>query len=122
MLRHPQQLDALLVGGEHGVEQGDRAARRFLRHRADAPVARPGHVALIGVQLAQNHFQQRRFARAVAPDKANAPPRGEAGRGPVQDFAPRDADDDVVNGEHLGGRIAQERAVTLRGSLCRTSG
>ncbi len=111
MLGGGQQPRALRIGGEHGVEQAHLGARRLLRHRADAPGARPADLAVVGMELAEDHLEQRRFARAVAPDKAHAPPGGEARGRPVQDFAARDADDEVVDAQHGARRIAEPGGV-----------
>ena len=75
-------------------------ARGFLRHRADFPVARPGHIAAVRRELAQDHLQQRGFARAVAADQADAAPGRHIGGGAGDDFAAGDADSDVVETQH----------------------
>ena len=91
-LRLGEQARALLVGGEHEVDQALRPARRFLRHPADAGGARHVDAAVIGRQLAGDQAQQRGLARAVAPDEADLVARRNAGRGLVEENAPLDAD------------------------------
>ena len=106
-LRLGQQARALLVGGEHELDQAFRPARRFLRHPADAGGA--GHVdaAVVGLQLARDQAQQRGLARAVAADEADLVPRRNAGRGLVEDDAPLDAVGEVVDVQHGRKAIAE---------------
>ena len=85
-----QQARALLVGGQHDLDQALRSARRLLRHPADAGRARNIDAAVVGMQLACDQAQQRGLARAVAADEADLVPRRNARRGLVEDDrAPR---------------------------------
>lgn len=58
------------------------------------------------MQLAEDHLEQRRFARAIASDQADAPARRQARAGAFQNVAARNADDEVVDDEHGTRRIA----------------
>ena len=102
-----EQARALLVGGEHELDQAVGSARRFLRHPADAGGA--GHVdaAVVGLQLAGDQAQQRGLARAVAADEADLVPRRNARRGLVEDDAPLDAVGEVVDVQHGRKAIAE---------------
>ena len=78
-----QQRACAPVGGQHGVDQALRPARRLLRHACRCALARgQGDAAVVGVQLAGDQLQQGRLARAVAADEADADgPSGMADRG-----------------------------------------
>ena len=104
-----------VIGLQHRVEQADIGAGRFLRHRADAPGAGPADLAVIGLQLAQDHLEQGGFARAVAPDQADAPAGGQVGGGAGQDFPARDPDRDIVDRQHAAYARAGYQAARLRG-------
>ena len=67
-----QQGVALEIGLEHDLDQAFRSVGRFLREAADAPARRDGDGAGFGRQLAADRVKQRRFADAVAADKADA--------------------------------------------------
>ena len=67
-----QQRVALEIGLEHDVDQAFRAVGRFLREAADAPARRDRDAAAFGRQIAADGVKQRRFADAVAADKADA--------------------------------------------------
>ena len=73
-----QQARALLVGGEHELDQALRPARRLLRHPADAGRARHVDAAVVGLQLAGDQAQQRGLAGAVAADEADLVPGRDA--------------------------------------------
>ena len=100
-----QQARALGVGFQHGVEQADIGAGRFLRHRAHLPGGGPTDVAVIGVQAAQDDVEQGGLAGAVAAHQPDAPPGGQVGGGAGEDFPARDPNDDVVYSQHLWGLI-----------------
>src|SRR6185436_12707115 len=62
-------------------------------------------LAVILVQLAQDHLEKGGFACAIAPHQPDAAARGQVGGGALQDLPPSDPDRDVVNCEHLEGLI-----------------
>jgi hypothetical protein len=66
-----QQRLALGVGAQHRVDQGDLVAGHLLADAADFPALRHVHDAGIKHHFAADDFEQRGFARAVAPDKAD---------------------------------------------------
>ena len=74
-----QKLQPFRIGLQHGVEQAGIGAGRFLRHRAHAPGRGPADLAVIGMQLAQDHLEQGGLARAVAADQADAPAGRQVG-------------------------------------------
>ena len=92
-----------MIGGQHRIEQAFGAARRFLGDGADFPIARPRNLAHIGGEFTQDHFQQRRFAGAVAADQTDAAARRQIGGRAGDDLAAGDADGDVVETQHGGG-------------------
>ncbi len=57
-------------------------------------------VAEVGMQLIQDQFEQRRFAGAVAPDKADPPPGRQTRAGAAQNLAAGNPVCDVVNRKH----------------------
>ena len=105
MLGLRQKARAFGIGLQHRVDQADIGAGRFLRHRAHAPGIGPAHLAVVGMQLAQDHLEQGGFARAIAADQADAAARGKIGGGAGQDFPSRDPHHDVVDRQHLPGLI-----------------
>ncbi len=113
-----QQLVAFAIGRQHRIEQAVGAARCFLRHRADLPLARPGHVAAVGRELTQDHLQQRGFARAVPADQADAAACGQIGGRAADDLAARDADSDVVEAQH-DGSCPKTNGIAVGRSRCR---
>ena len=105
VFRDPQQLDALLVGGEHGVERGGRPTRRFLRQKPDAVPARHDDIALVGQQAAADQVEQRRLAGAVASDKPELAALGDLRVGLVEEGTPVASPDTVGqagNRQHRG--------------------
>ena len=99
-LRLRQQPRALLVGGEHELDQAVGPAGGLLRHLADA--GRAGNVdgAVVGRQLAGDQAQQRGLARAVAADEADLVAGGNAHRRLVEEDAAFDAEGEVVDMQH----------------------
>ena len=95
-----QQRRALDVGGQHRVEHRDVAARRILRHRADAHAARHVDVAAVGLELALDQLQQGRFARAVAADQADFPAVGDGRAGAVEQHPLAVAEGEVGDVKH----------------------
>ena len=69
-LRFVEQLGALAVGGQHGLDQRLRSARRFLLDAADARALRQRNRSGVGRNLAGDGAKERRLARAVAADEA----------------------------------------------------
>jgi hypothetical protein len=102
-LRDGKQLCAFGIRSEHRVDQIGSAGWRFLGHRTDAPRRRYAGFPQIGMQLIEDQLQQCRFAGAVAADKSHAPTGGQACARALQDFAPGNADGDVVDDQHGGG-------------------
>ena len=82
-----QQRVALEIGLEHDFDQALGPVGRFLRQTADAPARRDGDGAGFGRQLAADRAEQRRFADAVAADKADARARHDL-RGAIIDQKP----------------------------------
>ncbi len=88
------------VGRQHGVDHLDVAARRVLRHRADAGAAHQVDVTRVGLVLALDDLEQGRFACAVAADQANLPAVGESHRGAVEQDALAVAKGEIGDAEH----------------------
>ncbi|ESZ86077.1 MAG: hypothetical protein Q27BB25_15870 [Blastomonas sp. CACIA14H2] len=115
-----EQGGALDIGGEHGVERGGIAMRRFLRDIAQPREPRHLDLAVIGLELADHHLHQRRLARAVAPDQADAAARRDRRRRAVQDGAAAQAHGDIVHRKH--GRSAyQQTRLSPSGPMLRRS-
>ena len=68
----PQQRVALEIGLQHDIDEAFRPVRRFLCEAADAPTWRNCDAAGFGRQVTTDRVEQRRFADAVAADKADA--------------------------------------------------
>ncbi len=66
-----EKLRALGRRRQHRLERRGIAARRFLRHIADARPGRSIDAALIGLVKSGDHFEQRRFPGAVPADQAD---------------------------------------------------
>ena len=64
---------ALDVGRQHGVQDGDVAAGRVLRHGAHARASHQVDLAAVGLDLALDQAQQRRFSRTIAADQPDLP-------------------------------------------------
>ena len=111
VLHRCEQLRAFGVCRQHDVEQTLRPSGRFLGHRPDAPTARRRDLAVVSVQLPEDQLEQRRLARAIASDKANASPGGQCRACSFQDFAPRDPVGNVVEHKHGAPPIADRLAV-----------
>ena len=60
-----------LVTRHHSVEQAFGSARRFLRHGADAGIARQRHRARFQLKVAEDQPEQRRLADAIAAHDAD---------------------------------------------------
>ena len=82
-----QQLAALAVGDQDGLQQTLRAARRLLGDRADPRRPRHDDLAQVGLQLAGQQLQQGRLAAAVAADQADPPALVQAQRGVLEQRA-----------------------------------
>ena len=98
-----QQGGALLVGGQHRLDQAVRPGRRFLRDPADALVARQRDRAAIGIQLAGDQAQQGGLTAAVAADQADPLALVDGHGGAVEQRPPGDAIDEIIDVEHGGG-------------------
>ena len=109
------------VGGEHGLERGDVAARRFLAHHADLERGRHPHLARVGLQLAGDQAQQRRLAGAVAADQGQARAGGHVQVRALEQRAAGDAQGDVGEVEHGGRLIAWAACPTPGDPSPRTS-
>ena len=108
-----EERRALLVGGEHDVDQGSGPARRLLRRlrrcacRAAGDTPPPS-----GDDLAVDDAEERRLAGAVAADEPDlAPGRQREGR-MVEEKAVADAVSEVVDVQH--GRL-----LTREGEYCK---
>ena len=71
VLRFFQQGRAFRIGGQNRFERRGIPARRFLGDIAEARALGHVHRSVIGIELADQHFHQCRFAGAVAPDQAD---------------------------------------------------
>ena len=85
------------------------AARRFLRDIAEPGAARHLDRAVVGIELADEDFHQRRLAGAVAADQPDAAARRDRRRGAVEDRAAAEAHGDGVDGDHRGAPLAGQR-------------
>ena len=102
-----QQGRALGVRRQHRIQQAGLAARRFLRHNANA---RAG----IDVQAAarRGHFpgdqaQQGGFARAIAANKAHPPAIRDGKRRALEQGTASNAVVQVIDMQHEAGLVAQ---------------
>src|SRR5690606_7493463 len=95
-----QKRCAFLVGRQHHVEHGFVAGRRFLRHRADACLARHVDRAGISPDMALDQVKQRGLARAVLADKARLCAGGDDHRRVLEQFAALNAVGEIGNGQH----------------------
>ena len=76
-----------------------RTLRRFLTDGGDAGVAGEPHVTAIQCEVANDGFQQGRFAGAVAADQTDAPAGVDREIGPVQQGSATETDDGSGNDE-----------------------
>ena len=91
---------ALEVGRQYGIDQAPFAGRRFLRHRADAGMARHADRAGIRHRVAEDQPQQRRLADAVAADKPHLVPARDDRAGSIEDQAAVYAVGQLVDVKH----------------------
>src|SRR6266446_6438303 len=103
MLGCGNEARALLVRGKHGVDQAQGSARSLLRDRANAPALAVLDMARLALPLAEDEFQERRLAGAVAADQPDLTPVRNCRVGPVQDEAAADAKGDIVDDQHACG-------------------
>ena len=103
-----EQRRAFGVGGEHHVDEPLGAARRLLRHRADARRARQADGAALGRDLALDDAEQGGLAGAVAADHADPRSRRHGEGGSVEDHAIADPVGQIVDVQH-GGLVAFRR-------------
>jgi hypothetical protein len=108
MLGLGHQLGALDIGGEHGLERGRGAARRFLGDVAEPRAARHFDLALVGFELADDDLHQRRLAGAVAADQPDLASRRDRSRGAVEDRTPAKAHRDSID-VSMAARLAANR-------------
>ena len=94
-----QQGQTLGVALQHGIQQRLRTGWRGLAHLRHPGARRKPNVAAIGGKLAGDGTQQGRFARAVAPDQADAAPGIDRQIGTVQQGAARHAQSEAGDGE-----------------------
>ena len=95
-----QQCRAFGVGSDHGFKRGCGAAWRILRDIADAGGARHFHAAFIWLERANHHLHQRRFARTIAADEADARIGWQGRSRTVKDGPATKADGDSIQGKH----------------------
>ncbi len=108
-----EQRLALGVRRQHRLERGRRPARRLLRHIADANPRRRLDLAVVRLVDPGDELEQRRFARAVAPDQPDARLRRQGGGRLVEDEMAAEAQGDGIEGQHgrrdsTGNRAAVE--------------
>ena len=82
-----QQVVALDVGFQNGVQHADGRGGVFLIDRADARGLGQGDFVAVGGQFAQDQLEQGRLADAVAADQADLGARRQADGGVVQELA-----------------------------------
>ena len=101
------------VAGENEVGRALVGLRHLLRHFADSPARRHGHVAGVGVQAVGEEREQRRLAGAVAADEADLLARLDGEAGAIENELDAAAKRDLGENEHarfslregyLGGR------------------
>ena len=95
-----QQRGALLVGGQHRVDQRHGGGRMFLIDRADAGLLRIADLAVAGVQLVEDQLEQRGLAHAVASDQADLGAHGYADARMVEEAAAPGVEGKVVDLQH----------------------
>jgi hypothetical protein len=107
-LRLGEQRGALRVGLQHGVQQAERAAGRFLRDEAEPGAGGQADLAAVGGDLTGDGAQQGGLARAVAPDQPDAPARVHGQVGAVQQRAPATAEGQVADRQHGHAGVLQQ--------------
>lgn len=111
-----KQACALDIGRKHGVENRRLSRRRLLRHASEPDARGESERAAIEREFARDRLQKRRFARAVAADEADTPPRLEGEIGPREKRPASDADRRLAQGEDghgpqpMGTGLASTRA------------
>ncbi len=96
-----QQVGALLVGGQDGVQQRHGRCGVFLRHRGDAARARGEDVARERRQFAQDQLEQGGLAHAVAADQAHLGSVGNARGRVVEELSPPGVEREIVDQQHV---------------------
>ena len=76
-----KQFAALVVGSQHGVDEGYGAGRGFLRPRTHAPGLAVFDMAGFAIALAENEAKECGLADAVATDEAHLAAVGNGGAG-----------------------------------------
>ena len=102
-LQRRQQPVALDVGGQHGVEQRDRAGRMLLVHRCDTGGLWIADLAAAGLQLALDQLEECGLAGAIAADQTDLGADGQGdGRG-IEKPAPIGVEDQIIDAKHGEG-------------------
>ena len=96
---------ALVVGGEHHLDQAFRPARRLLRHLADAGVLGQADRPALRPDLAGDQAEERGLAGAVRPDQADLGAVRQRHGGVVDQQALADPVGEVVDMQHGGGFV-----------------
>ncbi len=76
---------AFLVRRQDDIEQRLFPAGSLLRHAPDARPPRHRYRTALGRKFARHELEQRRFARAIAPDKPHLVPLRNGSRRPFED-------------------------------------
>ena len=100
-----EQPLALVVGGEHHLDQALRPARRLLRHLADARVLGQADRAALRADLAGDQAEEGGLAGAVRPHQAGLGAVGQRHGGVVDQQAMADPVGEVVDMQHGGGFV-----------------
>src|SRR6516162_8073734 len=91
---------ALVVAGEHDLDQPFRPVGRFLRQPADGGAGGPGKAALFEREVADNGAKQRALAGAVATDEADPGAGWNLGRRPLDQEPAGHAYGNIVDHQH----------------------
>jgi hypothetical protein len=98
-----EQAAALAVGGEDDFDHRSIASGGELGDLAHARVLAESDLAAVGLRLAGDQAEQRRFARPVAADNADMAPLPDLGRRFIEQDTSADAVGKPVYGKH--GRL-----------------
>jgi hypothetical protein len=99
------QRRALFVGGQHHVQHGFLACRRFLRHRADPRLLVDVDGARIRGDMLLDQVKQRGLAGAVLADETGFHPIGQHQGGVFQQHAALDTIGQVIDTQHGNSSI-----------------
>ena len=95
-----QQFCTLDVRSQHEIDQLARPARRLLLNAPHFRAPRQGDRTALGGDFARNQPEQRRLARAVAPDETNARALGQLRARAVEQDARAEAVGEVGDDGH----------------------